>query len=126
MHKNIVRLYEHRLVNHGDQLVMVTEYMEGGELFDRIVDQSGHYTERWARGIARDILRAIKYLHDRNIVHRDIKPENLLIDSTGKNYNVKLADFGFAAKLGKKDEKSLKEVHALSLSLSLSDSLCST
>ena len=38
MHKNIVRLYEHRLVNHGDQLVMVTVYMEGGELFDRIVD----------------------------------------------------------------------------------------
>jgi serine/threonine protein kinase len=38
----------------------------------------------------------IEYLHKRGISHLDIKPENLLID---KNYNLKIADFGFAQKL---------------------------
>ena len=109
VHKNIVRLYDHMELD-GKYLVMVTEYMKGGELFDRIVEQMGNYTERWARGVARDILRGIKYLHDQNIVHRDIKPENLLIDSKGHKFTVKLADFGFATKLESKDQKTLKDV----------------
>ena len=98
----------------GQYLVMITEYMKGGELFDRIVEQQGNYNERWARGVARDILRGIKYLHDQNIVHRDIKPENLLIDSKGDKFTVKLADFGFATKLERKNQKSLRDVRIFS------------
>jgi cyclin-dependent kinase-like len=41
-------------------------------------------------------LRAIDYIHSKNVIHRDIKPENLLIATTGL---LKLCDFGFARNL---------------------------
>ena len=40
------------------------------------------------------ILSALKYLHEKNIIHRDIKGANILISKDG---NCKLADFGLAA-----------------------------
>ena len=43
-----------------------------------------------------EILLAICYMHEKNIIYRDLKPENLLIDKEG---HIKIADFGFAKKL---------------------------
>ena len=48
------------------------------------------------RSLIYQLCKAIKYLHDQNIIHRDVKPENLLIDN---KMNLKLCDFGFARKI---------------------------
>ena len=47
--------------------------MDGGELFDRVV-QKTFYSEEEARNAILVILKAVNFMHNRNIVHRDLKP----------------------------------------------------
>ncbi|KPM08452.1 serine/threonine-protein kinase SIK3-like protein [Sarcoptes scabiei] len=90
-HKNIVRLYQ---VMHSDRHVMlVTEYCQGGELFEQLVNK-GRLSENNSRFYFNQIIDAVQYLHMNGIVHRDLKAENLLLSSDYKR--VKLADFGFS------------------------------
>jgi calcium/calmodulin-dependent protein kinase I len=91
-HANIVQLLE--VYEDTKHVYLVMELMQGGELFDRIV-QKENYSEVEAKVAFRDILSALEYLHSKNVVHRDLKPENLLYkDKT--DASLKLADFGFA------------------------------
>ena len=70
------------------------EYVEGGELFNYIVEH--RYLEEYeAVRIFRQIISAVGYCHEFKVCHRDIKPENILLDSIG---NVKLVDFGMASR----------------------------
>ncbi len=48
------------------------------------------------RAIAKQLVRALHYLHHNRVIHRDLKPQNLLIAAGGR---VKLCDFGFARAL---------------------------
>ena len=38
------------------------------------------------------IVEAVKYLHENNVIHRDLKPENILVDD---NKDIKICDFGW-------------------------------
>eukprot|EP00607_Mallomonas_marina_P007177 CAMPEP_0182416346 /NCGR_PEP_ID=MMETSP1167-20130531/614_1 /TAXON_ID=2988 /ORGANISM="Mallomonas Sp, Strain CCMP3275" /LENGTH=286 /DNA_ID=CAMNT_0024589019 /DNA_START=485 /DNA_END=1345 /DNA_ORIENTATION=+ len=71
------------------------EVMYGGELFDRIV-QKEFYSEMEAKKAFRQILAAVKYCHENEVVHRDLKPENLLYATEADDSALKLADFGLA------------------------------
>lgn len=51
----------------------------------------------------KNVLNALNYLHSKGIIHRDLKPENLILASKENDYNVKIADFGLAAFIGKKE-----------------------
>jgi len=77
---------------------LVLELMEGGELFDYLVE-CGTFSERRAAGIIKGIAEAVYFLHSQGIVHRDLKPENLLLTSTEKDGVLKIADFGLATPL---------------------------
>jgi len=96
-HPNIVKLYD--VYEEGPSYLIVTEPVQGGELFDCIVRRT-YYSESSARKIITQILDAVDYLHNTvAIVHRDIKPENILITTDCENGIIKLADFGFAKKI---------------------------
>lgn len=79
------------------QVALVSEFMEGGELFDRIIADKA-FTEDKARDVTKQILSGINHLHSLQIVHRDIKPENVLCtrDDGTCNLQIKLTDFGLS------------------------------
>lgn len=83
-------------------LLVVMECMDGGELFSRIEESQG-FSERDAAELVKEICKAVKFLHERNIAHRDLKPENLLFSNRGKNGTLKLTDFGFAKEAHARD-----------------------
>lgn len=98
-HPNIVKLHEifETPANSKGrrQVFMVTELVEGGELFDRIVTD-GAMSEEEAREIAGTMIDAIEYMHEHGVVHRDLKPENILLDKSSGETVIKIADFGLA------------------------------
>ncbi|DAZ96116.1 TPA: hypothetical protein N0F65_000664 [Lagenidium giganteum] len=84
------------------KIYFVTEILSGGELFRRIVEPSGTpiiLSNDPARFYAACCIKALEFMHERNIAYRDLKPENILLDSAGY---AKLVDFGFAKKLAGK------------------------
>ncbi|XP_062844316.1 MAP/microtubule affinity-regulating kinase 4 isoform X1 [Trichomycterus rosablanca] len=89
-HPNIVQLFE--VIETDKTLYLVMEYASGGEVFDYLVSH-GRMKEVEARAKFRQIVSAVHYCHQKNIVHRDLKAENLLLDADS---NIKIADFGFS------------------------------
>uniref|UniRef100_A0A8D1NJL1 calcium/calmodulin-dependent protein kinase n=1 Tax=Sus scrofa TaxID=9823 RepID=A0A8D1NJL1_PIG len=75
--------------------IAVLKKVSGGELFDRILER-GVYTERDASLVIRQVLAAVKYLHENGIVHRDLKPENLLYLTPEENSKIMITDFGLS------------------------------
>ncbi|XP_059441792.1 mitogen-activated protein kinase kinase 10 [Corylus avellana] len=71
-------------------LCFVMEYMERGSL-QEVLRARQRLPETVISGIARRVLKGLRYLHGMKIVHRDIKPSNLLVNDKGE---VKIADFG--------------------------------
>jgi serine/threonine protein kinase len=69
-HPSIVSLFEtfSTIKTH----YLVTELVEGGELFDRIVEKTV-YTESEARDLSRTVFEALKYCHSKHVCHRDLK-----------------------------------------------------
>uniref|UniRef100_A0A669PXW4 Protein kinase domain-containing protein n=1 Tax=Phasianus colchicus TaxID=9054 RepID=A0A669PXW4_PHACC len=80
------------------ELVMVMEYVAGGELFERIVDDDFEHTEPSSTQYMRQILEGLQYMHGQAVVHLDLKPENIVCVSPASHW-LKIIDFGLARKL---------------------------
>eukprot|EP00980_Cylindrotheca_fusiformis_P004814 scaffold1028_cov135-Cylindrotheca_fusiformis.AAC.24 len=96
-HPNIIQLLDVYITD--GKIFIIMELMEGGELFDYVV-QKGTLTEDEAAAIVRKVTSALVYMHTKNIVHRDLKPENLLLRRVPRSSHdaieVKIIDFGLS------------------------------
>jgi len=90
-HPNIMKVYD--FFQDDECFYIVSEYCNGGELFDKISNMT-HFSEKFAAETMKQIFSAISYCHHHNIVHRDLKPENILYDSKHSGASLKVADFG--------------------------------
>nr|AAK49110.1 CASK [Danio rerio] len=100
-HPHIVELLE--TYSSDGMLYMVFEFMDGADLCFEIVkraDAGFVYSEAVASHYMRQILEALRYCHDNNIVHRDVKPHCVLLASKENSAPVKLGGFGVAIQLG--------------------------
>ncbi|CAF4579023.1 unnamed protein product [Rotaria sp. Silwood1] len=95
-------LHLHDAFEEENEMAMVTEFVAGGELFDRIADPNYKMTEAEAIKYMRQICQGLEHMHENNIVHLDLKPENILCE-TKNSTNVKICDFGLATKLDPND-----------------------
>ncbi|RDB27944.1 Serine/threonine-protein kinase GIN4 [Hypsizygus marmoreus] len=92
-HPNIMRIYD---VFEGEkELFLVLEYVEGGELFDFLVNR-GRLPPAEALAFFKQIVYGLNYAHTFSIIHRDLKPENILLASISPPL-IKIADWGMAA-----------------------------
>ncbi|KAI9113814.1 hypothetical protein K1719_015065 [Acacia pycnantha] len=90
-HPNIVRLHE--VLASKTKIYMVLEYVNGGELFDRIASK-GRLKEAEGRKLFQQLIDGVSYCHNKGVFHRDLKLENVLVDARG---NIKITDFGLSA-----------------------------
>jgi len=97
-HENIVEFIE--MFNRNNGYYVVLERINGGELFDRIIEYES-YNETEAVRVMTQALSALKHMHDLDYLHRDLKPENLLLSSKERTASIKIADFGFSCKVKK-------------------------
>lgn len=86
-HPGLERIVE--VVESSDSVQIVSEYLPGGSLRDRLV--SGPLPVPLALAVFRQLLSALSALHRRGLVHRDLKPGNVLFDAEGRAV---LVDFG--------------------------------
>ncbi|XP_064949153.1 CDPK-related kinase 5 [Musa acuminata AAA Group] len=93
-HNNLVHFYD--AYEDNDNVYIIMELCEGGELLDRILSRGGKYSEDDAKAVMVQILNVVAFCHLQGVVHRDLKPENFLFTSKDENSQLKAIDFGLS------------------------------
>lgn len=96
---HVVRTFD--LGQHGDDVFLTMEYVEGTSLAQLLDLEQLSITE--ALRIARAACAGIAAAHQAGVLHRDLKPDNVLVARTGR---IAITDFGIARIAGGPGEAS--------------------
>lgn len=102
-HPRLIQLYD--VFESPKQMVLILELIDGGELFERVIDDNFILTERLCELYVMQICDGINFMHKSNVLHLDMKPENILCLSKD-GHRLKIIDFGLARRFDPK--KTLK------------------
>ncbi|KAL3276532.1 hypothetical protein HHI36_011907 [Cryptolaemus montrouzieri] len=92
-HPRLIQLYD--AFENGKVMCVILELIEGGELFERVIDDDFILTEKSCTIFMRQICEGVDFIHKQRILHLDMKPENILcLTKTGNR--IKIIDFGLA------------------------------
>ncbi|XP_059138529.1 ribosomal protein S6 kinase alpha-2-like isoform X2 [Physella acuta] len=89
-HPRIVQFFGYRQLDNTFSIFL--QYLKNGSLTDYI-HNNGKLLEPKSQLFSRQILEAVVFLHDNNIIHRDIKGRNILLEDED---NIRLTDFGIS------------------------------
>ncbi|KAJ8921523.1 hypothetical protein NQ315_003141 [Exocentrus adspersus] len=94
-HPRLIQVYD--AFENGKIMTVILELIEGGELFERVIDDDFILTEKSCTIFMRQICEGVDFIHKQRILHLDMKPENILcLTKTGNR--IKIIDFGLARK----------------------------
>ncbi|BAT74989.1 CDPK-related kinase [Vigna angularis] len=93
-HSNLIQFYD--AFEDQDNVYIVMELCEGGELLDMILSRGGKYSEDDAKAVMVQILNVVAFCHLQGVVHRDLKPENFLYTKKDESSELKAIDFGLS------------------------------
>jgi serine/threonine protein kinase/Tfp pilus assembly protein PilF len=110
-HPHIARLYDAGVDPQGLPYLAM-EYVQGALLTDWSDAHRLGIPERL--GLFLQVLEAVQYAHEKNVIHRDLKPSNILVTDSGQ---VRLLDFGVARLLEAEetDQPALTSVYGRAL-----------
>jgi len=109
-HPNLLELYD--VFETCERLYIVTEYLNGGTLFEYLEQTSFHVKEDVARSLTADVARGLQFLHENGIIHRDLKLENIMLKTEKKGFRGVIIDYGLSCFLGP-DQASSEPVGTL-------------
>ena len=107
-HPNIVGV--HQVFEDNDTAYMALDYVEGRDLLDMIEDKDHGLTAPQIKGILKDVLGAVGFIHSHDILHRDISPDNILLDD---DLRPVLIDFGAAREEATKKSRVLSQMRVV-------------
>ena len=100
----IIEILEPEDINNFQALYIVMEYMQSD--LKKLIRSSLYLELYHIQKIMYNLIVAVKYLHDSQVLHRDIKPANVLIN---EDCSIKICDFGLARSIWSQNSSSSDE-----------------